>query len=136
LIRQCRLLSFIYNCLGGFCLLSTAEEHNLQKTGKFLELPNAVNAAKKRKESKLQDAAAMAAVVAPGVTQHGFLVDTAIVCRVEQQVVRHARQSELRHALRGYLVFERFEACETFSQMFTLAWNAKSPISVVHNHQV
>ena len=67
-----------------------------------MELPNAVKAAKKQKESKLQDAAAMAAVVPPGFTWHRFLVDTAIVCRVEQQVVRHARQSELRHALQGY----------------------------------
>ncbi len=100
-----------------------------------------MEAAKKQKESKLQDAAA-AAVVAPGITRHGFLVDTAIVCRVEQQVVRHARQSELRHALRGYLVFERFEAGGTFSQMFTLAWNRykkrpnekKHSISAVHTN--
>ncbi len=58
-----------------------------------------MRAAKKQKESKLQDAAAAAAVVELGITWHGFLLDTAIVCRVEQQVVRRARQSELRHTL-------------------------------------
>ncbi len=58
-----------------------------------------MEAAKKQKESRLQDAAAAAAVVAPGINWHDFLLDTSIVCRVEQQVVPHTRQSELRRAL-------------------------------------
>jgi hypothetical protein len=119
LICWCRLLSFIYNCLGGFCILSTAQERNLLKTGKLSELLNAVEAAMKRKESKLQDAA-MAAVLAPGITWHGFLVDTAIVCRVEQWVVRQARQSELRHTLRGYLVLSGLKQVELFLRCLRL----------------
>ena len=57
---------FFYNCLAGFCLLSTATDHKLHETGKFKDLMPKVQQAKDAKCKTSAEATAAIPAEPPG----------------------------------------------------------------------
>jgi hypothetical protein len=104
--------------MAGACLLSTPADHKLQpqKSGKFDLFADVV-----REQVKIKQRSADAAAAADKkgiVICRSFRLHTAFACSVEQRLVRHAKQSELHHARRGYLVLSGLRHIEHFSDVF------------------